>query len=60
MMSKILSAASGTVHQTEAGTSFTHLISSHTAYIVYLSISLSPFVLLLPALLLLLNDLHDL
>lgn len=57
MMSKTLSAASGTVRQTDAHISYAHLISSRTAYIIYLSNSPSSSLLLLASQLL--NDLHD-
>ena len=58
-MSKRLSAASGTVHKTDADTSsYAHLISSRTAYTVYLPNSLSSSLLLLASQVL--NDLPDL
>lgn len=57
MMSKRLSAAPGTVYKTDADIPYAHLISSHTAYIIYLSNSLCSSLLLASQVL---NDLHDL
>ena len=58
MMSKTLSAASGTVHKTDTHISYVCLISCSTAYIVYLSINLCSSLLLLVSQGL--NDLLDL
>ena len=55
-MLKTTSAASGTVHKVNAGIASTHLISSHTAYSVYLFNSRYFVVRLLASLLP--NDLH--
>lgn len=58
MRSKTSSAASGTVHKTDAGISYAHLIPCRTAYIIYPSDTLSSSLLLLATKAL--NDLHDL
>ena len=58
MILKTTSAASGTVHSNiNHGIPHAHLISSHTAYTIYLSNSLSFFLILLASLPL--SDLHD-